>query len=110
MLAPWIDGSLSMPEVLSVERRRVRGLYAPLLDCGTLLVDGTAASCYAIPRNLADTSAYRRAAKVTRGGVHAVCHASFLPLRALCRAAAHAGGAAPGKKAIHPGGIHPYAW
>ncbi|CAK0852149.1 unnamed protein product [Prorocentrum cordatum] len=117
LLAPWVDGGFATPEVLEVKREWKRGFYAPLLEGGTLLVDGTAASCYAVPRNLAETPAYRRAAELLDGaGAHALCHASFLPMRLLWRMA-HRGGlelggkaALQAKGAMHPDGIHPYAW
>lgn len=117
VLAPWVDGGFATPDVLEVTRAWKRGFYAPLLEGGTLLVDGTAASCYAVPRNLAETTAYRRAAQLLDGaGAHALCHASFLPMRLLWRVAHRGGlelgekGALQAKGAMHPDGIHPYAW
>jgi len=88
LLAPWIDGSLAMPAVLGVERAWRRGLFAPLVGCGTVLVDGTAASCYALPRNLQTSTAIHRLAGLADGaGLHAAAHSLFLPLRLLYSAA-----------------------
>ncbi|CAK8989893.1 Desert hedgehog protein A (Cephalic hedgehog protein) (Desert hedgehog protein 1) (DHH-1) (X-CHH) [Cleaved into: Desert hedgehog protein A N-product [Durusdinium trenchii] len=55
LAAPWVDGSVAKPEVLRIDTVRRKGLFAPLLACGTLLVDGTAASCYALPTPIAAT-------------------------------------------------------
>lgn len=78
-----------MPEVLEVSRVRKHGLYAPLLEGGTLLVNGTLASCYAIPADITTHWLYRSVAGISDGAhVHAAAHAALLPLRSLCRAAA----------------------
>lgn len=60
LAAPWVDGSVATPQVLRIDAVRRKGLFAPLLACGTLLVDGTAASCYALPTPIADSSSFRR--------------------------------------------------
>jgi len=89
VLVPWIDGSLTAPKVLQVQAVQKRGLYAPLLESGALLVDGTAASCYAIPENLRDSFIYHHLAEVaSAASLQATYHALFLPLRLACRTAA----------------------
>jgi len=60
LAAPWVDGSVATPQVLRIDVVRRKGLFAPLLACGTLLVDGTAASCYALPTPIAESSSFRR--------------------------------------------------
>lgn len=86
VLAPWIDGTLatsmvSEPPILV----RSRGLYAPLLDSGTVLVDGTAASCYAMPSDVVRSRAFSLVNRVAgTAGIHAVAHALCAPLRAWC--------------------------
>lgn len=130
LLAPWIDGSMSHPEVLATSRCQKIGLFAPLVDGGTILVDGTAASCYAIPRDIAAAPLYRFAATVADGmAVQSAAHAVFLPLRILCHAAEAFRRRAPAGaekrigtrelpeafKGVHadmsvPHGAHPYAW
>jgi len=126
LLAPWIDGTLTSPKVLGVETVRKRGLYAPLLETGAFLVDGTAASCYAIPENLRESSVYKKLAEVaSASSLQATYHTLFLPLRLACRAAAGLPQLAPmpGSEKLltskasmwvaQPktgGPIHPYAW
>lgn len=84
LLAPWIDGSIATPQVLAIDAVQKRGLYAPLLAGGTIVVDGTAASCYALPRNIAESPTLRFAGLAEGGATaHAASHALFLPLRAL---------------------------
>mmetsp|Transcript_45045 Transcript_45045/g.141204 ORF Transcript_45045/g.141204 Transcript_45045/m.141204 type:complete len:420 (+) Transcript_45045:42-1301(+) len=132
LLAPWFDGSMAEPAVLSVDRVRRRGLYAPLVSCGTVFVDGAAASCYALPLDLHASPLLRRVSRLADGrGLHAAAHAALLPLRLLHAAAAASGRADTARqppcgvldasreeklrqsKAL-PGckeaPIHPYAW
>lgn len=52
LLAPWLDGGVATSEVLEIQRETKRGLFAPLLGSGTIVVDNTLASCYATPENL----------------------------------------------------------
>merc|ERR1712107_847649 len=120
-LAPWIDGSITSPEVHKVERCWKRGLYAPLLNGGILLVDGTAASCYAIPRNISDSSSFRRVMELAGStGLHSACHSLFLPLRILWQGS-QVGDAETSETCAKKQGtihikkqgtirIHPYAW
>jgi len=97
LLAPWIDGSLAEPVVLSVDQVWKRGLYAPLVGCGTVFVDGTAASCYALPENLHASPVFRHVSRLADGrGLHAAAHALFLPLRLLHSAVGTHGAAGPG--------------
>lgn len=87
VLAPWFDGTLALPQVKSVAQLRKRGLYAPLLDGGNLVVDGTVASCYAIPRHIAASPLFKHLGKYCDDGAafHAAAHVLFLPLRMLCQ-------------------------
>merc|ERR1719375_1226333 len=78
-----------MPRVLELQRARKQGLYAPLTQCGAVLVDGTAVSCYAIPDNLRESYLFKRLMEVTSAScLQAACHALFTPLRLATRAAA----------------------
>lgn len=82
LAGPWFDGNLVLPEVHSVRRTRMRGLFAPLVDSGTLLVSGTAASCYAIPGNVSVSPIWHHIMERTDGfAVQDAAHAVFLPLR-----------------------------
>eukprot|EP00928_Gymnodinium_smaydae_P039223 TRINITY_DN26835_c0_g1_i1.p1 TRINITY_DN26835_c0_g1~~TRINITY_DN26835_c0_g1_i1.p1 ORF type:complete len:402 (+),score=68.62 TRINITY_DN26835_c0_g1_i1:106-1311(+) len=64
VVAVWLDGGVATPEVLSVRRVRIRGLYAPLLRSGVMVVDSTAVSCYAMPDQLGLSPAVRRIIEV----------------------------------------------
>eukprot|EP00933_Yihiella_yeosuensis_P082383 TRINITY_DN9623_c0_g1_i3.p1 TRINITY_DN9623_c0_g1~~TRINITY_DN9623_c0_g1_i3.p1 ORF type:complete len:425 (-),score=64.60 TRINITY_DN9623_c0_g1_i3:320-1594(-) len=89
LLTPWIDGSIVSSEVLSIKTVRSRGMYAPLVLSGTVLVDGAAASCYAIPRNLSESSGYTFVTELLDPrNVHFACHSCFAPVRLLYQAEA----------------------
>lgn len=84
VLAPWLDGTLIASEVLSIDRCRRRGLFAPLLPSGMVLVDGTVASCYALPTNISGSALFRCVSSVADPmAMQALYHALFLPLRLL---------------------------
>lgn len=122
LLSTWIDGSLSRPEVLETRRSSKKGLFAPLVDGGTIFVDGAAASCYAIPSDIAAAPVFRLAASVADGmAVQSAAHAVFAPLRAFCHAARalrcrqlthdqQAEALAKADLGVAPSGAHPYAW
>lgn len=87
VLSSWIDGSITTAEVLAVETVWSEcGLFAPLVTSGMLLVDGTLASCYALPESLDHVPAYRCLFE-TFGGhcLQEVIHCFFLPLRLSCK-------------------------
>lgn len=52
MEVPDIDGSLASSEISRVTEIRSSGIYAPLTESGSLLVDGVHVSCYAEPERL----------------------------------------------------------
>merc|ERR1712151_1419440 len=79
LLAPWIDGGLSSPEVTSIGWESFAGLYAPFLGSGALVVDGAVVSCYAIPRHIAEAELPHCLCAMF--GAHALAHLSHLPLR-----------------------------
>jgi len=83
VLAPWIDGCVSEAEVLEVETVWTdAGLFAPLTASGMLLVDGTLASCYALPESLHRVPAFQCLFETI--GSHCIqetIHSLFLPLR-----------------------------
>mmetsp|Transcript_67077 Transcript_67077/g.119363 ORF Transcript_67077/g.119363 Transcript_67077/m.119363 type:complete len:402 (+) Transcript_67077:125-1330(+) len=86
LLAPWIDGTLAEPEVLEIGKVSKKGLYAPLVESGTLLVDGTAVSCYALPTDISENPFYSKvfshiAGTLGREGIHDAAHTLFLPFR-----------------------------
>lgn len=88
VLAPWIDGDVSEPEVISIDHRMARGAYAPLTASGTLLVDGTAVSCYIAPQDLMNSPSYAAMLNGLKGltgkeSAHDVAHALMLPVRLL---------------------------
>lgn len=87
LLCPWVDGTLAEPEVTAIDRVKKKGLHAPLLAGGTLLVDATAVSCYAIPLDIVADPTYagllrRFSAVLGRESIHELAHAVMLPLRA----------------------------
>merc|ERR1711924_30602 len=56
------------------------------MGTGAFLVDGTAASCYAIPENWRESAIYKRLSEVaSAASLQATYHALFLPLRLTCR-------------------------
>eukprot|EP00931_Biecheleriopsis_adriatica_P010719 TRINITY_DN11178_c0_g1_i1.p1 TRINITY_DN11178_c0_g1~~TRINITY_DN11178_c0_g1_i1.p1 ORF type:complete len:440 (-),score=49.81 TRINITY_DN11178_c0_g1_i1:53-1372(-) len=120
LVAPWVDGSLAAPEVLSVVRVRRRGLFTPLLACGTILVDGTLASCYAMPTNISETAGFRRIVEVLGPtGVQSIAQTLFLPVRMAHQLALSDRSQPEDKLAVKPlaaaqkdtkSVYHPYAW
>ena len=49
----YLDGTMCRSRVLSRQSRIERGIYAPLTNTGTILVNGVHSSCYASPTSLA---------------------------------------------------------
>lgn len=91
VLSPWIDGGFSEPEVTAVCQERASGAFCPLTPSGTLLVDSTVASCYAIPSEITDNVLYssllvawKRSGQ--RNDAHDLAHMTFLPIRLLHQA------------------------
>eukprot|EP00927_Polykrikos_kofoidii_P065664 TRINITY_DN61394_c0_g1_i1.p1 TRINITY_DN61394_c0_g1~~TRINITY_DN61394_c0_g1_i1.p1 ORF type:complete len:450 (+),score=58.90 TRINITY_DN61394_c0_g1_i1:102-1451(+) len=81
LVVPWIDGTTAWPEVMMIKRVVGRGLFAPLLRSGAVVVDGTIASCYALPLDIADAPLPRRiCAAVGRDGVQSLARMVHLPL------------------------------
>ena len=83
----WIDGSFCLSHVLSVEHVEKKGLYCPLTQSGTIIVDGVWCSCYSPPAGEAVGCHFS----------HEMCHLSLFPLRMV--------GASAGPVVE---GIHPY--
>lgn len=117
VLTPWIDGTLAYPKVLSIEVIYKKGVFAPLLHGGTLFVDGTAASCYAIPECFAHSAAFNSIIDIIGGskGAHCAAHAAFLPVRLFWSIASgqlqvKAGESEDSISTCNAAGIHPYAW
>jgi hypothetical protein len=86
VLSPWIDGSLVESEVTSISEGVALGAFAPLTPSGMLLVDGTAASCYAAPHDIVNSPSYSALLKGLRGlngkeSVHEIAHMLMLPVR-----------------------------
>lgn len=77
LVAAWVDGTVATPKVTRIETVRRRGLYAPLLSGGTLLVDGTVASCYALPTLIAGSAGFQQL-------VSALGWRNIQPLAQLC--------------------------
>eukprot|EP00933_Yihiella_yeosuensis_P012959 TRINITY_DN12246_c0_g1_i1.p1 TRINITY_DN12246_c0_g1~~TRINITY_DN12246_c0_g1_i1.p1 ORF type:complete len:307 (-),score=47.25 TRINITY_DN12246_c0_g1_i1:157-1077(-) len=99
------DGDLCAVQLVDVSQELSTGLYAPLTESGTVLVNGILCSCYADAwpktspewlRNLAAT--------------HEAAHGALLPWRLACRltlaVAASAGPRRDEKEELE--GIHPY--
>lgn len=115
LAAPWVDGSVAKPEVLRIDTVRRKGLFAPLLACGTLLVDGTAASCYALPTPIADSMGFRRlVALVGWRNLQNLAQLCFSPVRMAYVAGAQKSDEnmlAKCKLDTETSGVyHPYAW
>eukprot|EP00929_Paragymnodinium_shiwhaense_P074833 TRINITY_DN38290_c0_g1_i2.p1 TRINITY_DN38290_c0_g1~~TRINITY_DN38290_c0_g1_i2.p1 ORF type:complete len:401 (-),score=87.78 TRINITY_DN38290_c0_g1_i2:192-1289(-) len=88
LVCPWVDGGLVYPEVTQVRRVLKKGLYAPLLSCGTLVVDRTVASCYAIPPSLAKTDLAQAVAQLADGAMlQTACRWALNPLCVAAEAA-----------------------
>lgn len=88
VLVLWVDGSLVASTVTSIAIAVKQGAYAPLTNSGTILVDGAAASCYALPPSVLDAISFRALAAVT-GDVQSAAHATMLPLRLSNRSQSH---------------------
>jgi hypothetical protein len=93
VMVPWIDGSLVESEVTSVSIQLARGKYAPLTPSGTLLVDSTAVSCYALPQDLKSSPTYAAILNGVKGVMrrecgHEVAHSMLFPARLFHQTAA----------------------
>lgn len=118
VFAPWIDGSLVASQVRTVSRVQKQGLFAPLLDGGMVLVDGTLSSCYAIPLNRTILQLCHRFVGSV-DNFHDAAYLALLPLRLSCRntwkapmVVSASDIARPKALTMHKdfAGVHPYAW
>mmetsp|Transcript_36651 Transcript_36651/g.98198 ORF Transcript_36651/g.98198 Transcript_36651/m.98198 type:complete len:294 (-) Transcript_36651:106-987(-) len=91
-------GSFRRVQVSEVGEVSDKGFYAPLTQCGTVVVEGALCSCYAdaLPATL---PAWLRSLATT----HQAMHRAVLPLRVASLL-----GAAPQKGTVAREGIHPY--
>ncbi|CAJ1444862.1 unnamed protein product, partial [Effrenium voratum] len=116
LVAPWVDGSVATPKVLRIDTVRRKGLFAPLLGCGALLVDGTAASCYALPTLIAESGGFQRLlGLVGWRNLQSLAQLCFSPVRAAhflagatCKSEEKV--LAKNQPASISGVYHPYAW
>lgn len=93
-----IDGDLSWAQISAVDRGFQEGVFAPLTECGTLVVNGTLCSCYV------DTFPEQMPGWIRQvAASHEASHGALLPLRVACRLGLVAD---METKAVE--GVHPY--
>jgi hypothetical protein len=66
----WIDGSVVVTEVQSLDSFEDRGLVCPVTRSGLIIVDSVVCSCYSVPTGI-----------VPFAISHGMCHALMAPLR-----------------------------
>lgn len=93
------DGCLSRVQISAISHTAEEGLYAPLTQCGTVVVEGFLCSCYAdvLPASMPYWLRYFTAS-------HEGLHGALFPWRVACSLGANKGEAV--SKVFH--GIHPY--
>jgi len=94
------DGDLSRIQISTVSKAYKEGVYCPLTEYGTVVVDGTLCSCYTDAFLTTAPSWFHRIA-----ATHQVAHGALLPLRFACRMG---WGLVPGAGTALRGGIHPF--
>mmetsp|Transcript_23898 Transcript_23898/g.74328 ORF Transcript_23898/g.74328 Transcript_23898/m.74328 type:complete len:293 (-) Transcript_23898:172-1050(-) len=92
------DGGLDRVQISAVSKVAKEGVYCPLTECGTVVVDGTLCSCYADAFQTAPAWLRRFAA------THEAAHGALFPLRLACRLS----WGSCGMKAKLREGIHPF--
>jgi len=97
------DGELYQVEIASITTASLEGLYAPLTQSGTVVVDGFLCSCYADAFPTAGVLPWLQ--RLTSS--HAVVHGALLPLRLSRSLLGLSDGSGQGE-ANPPEGIHPY--
>jgi len=101
------DGELYQVRVTDVSKASQEGLYAPLTQSGTVVVDGFLCSCYADA--LPDAGALPWLQQLTSS--HSVAHGALLPLRlsrSFLGAVGRGSGGCSQDEAEALDGIHPY--
>mmetsp|Transcript_91357 Transcript_91357/g.254413 ORF Transcript_91357/g.254413 Transcript_91357/m.254413 type:complete len:284 (-) Transcript_91357:144-995(-) len=92
------DGDLSRMQISAVSKASHDGVYCPLTECGTVVVDGTLCSCYTDAFLTTAPPWFRRLA-----ATHQVAHGALFPLRLACRFGWGTKGLdGPLKEGIHP--------
>lgn len=92
------DGDLTRVQIAAVSKAYKEGVYCPLTEYGTVVVDGTLCSCY--------TDAFLTTAPAwlhRLAATHQVAHGALMPLRLACRLG---WGRAP--STVMREGIHPF--
>mmetsp|Transcript_123811 Transcript_123811/g.361493 ORF Transcript_123811/g.361493 Transcript_123811/m.361493 type:complete len:310 (-) Transcript_123811:84-1013(-) len=92
------DGDLSRVRINAVAKACKKGVYCPLTECGTVVVDGALCSCYTDAFLTTAPSWLHRLA-----ATHQVAHGVLLPLRLACRL-----GWGPAPRSAPREGIHPF--
>jgi len=91
------DGGLVRAQISEVSKALEDGIYCPLTEFGTVVVNGTLCSCYADALRTVTRPWLQRVATT-----HQVSHGALMPLRLACRL----GFSGPGENKLQ--GIHPY--
>eukprot|EP00403_Amphidinium_massartii_P000188 CAMPEP_0178378252 /NCGR_PEP_ID=MMETSP0689_2-20121128/4333_1 /TAXON_ID=160604 /ORGANISM="Amphidinium massartii, Strain CS-259" /LENGTH=452 /DNA_ID=CAMNT_0019998321 /DNA_START=6 /DNA_END=1360 /DNA_ORIENTATION=+ len=82
VLALWLDGTMVFSAVQEITSGRHKGAYAPLVAGGSLLVDGTLASCYALPAQVYQSALSRLLVRQFGDRMlQTVVHSLFWPVR-----------------------------